>query len=103
MARNKKGYLKILYVLLNALTHHNIDVLLHNVMKVIPNFKKLSKCQQVEKILFGVNLNSSEYDCRNTEISFAIQKYILNTKRFCHDTTISQSSQPSQTPPSLPL
>ena len=32
--------------------------------------------------LFGYNLDSEEFDCRNITINFAVQRYISSSKRF---------------------
>ena len=49
---------------------------------VIPNFKNLSNAKKLEIFLYGYNLKSKEYDCRNITLTFAVQKYVLSTKRF---------------------
>ena len=49
---------------------------------ILPEFKNLSKARQLEIFLFGYNLQAEEFDCRNIPLTFAVQKYILSTKRF---------------------
>ena len=49
---------------------------------ILPKFKSFSKARQVEIFLCGHNLTSEEFDCRNIPLTFAVQKYILSTKRF---------------------
>ena len=50
---------------------------------VLPNyFKNLSNTKKLELFLFGHNLQSEEYDCRNIPLTFAVQRYVLSTKRF---------------------
>ena len=57
--------------------------ILHNKCNdVLPKFKSFSKAKQLEIFLYGYNLDSDEYDCRNIPITFAVQKYILSTERF---------------------
>ena len=49
---------------------------------ILPHFKNLSKTKQLEIFLYGYNLKSEEFDCRNIPLTFAVQKYVLSTKRF---------------------
>ena len=49
---------------------------------ILPKFKSLSNAKKLETFLFGHNLKSKEYDCRNIPLTFAVQKYVLSTKRF---------------------
>ena len=49
---------------------------------ILPKFKNLSNAKKFEIFLFGFNLDSKEYDCRNISLTFAVQKYVLSTKRF---------------------
>ena len=56
---------------------------LHNKFNdVIPKFKNFSNAKKLEIFLYGYNLKSEEYDCRNIPLTFAVQKYVLSTKRF---------------------
>ena len=49
---------------------------------LLPSFKNLSNAKKNEIYLFGYNLNSEEFDCRNITINYAVQRYISSTKRF---------------------
>ena len=49
---------------------------------LIPWFKNLVHAKQLEIFLYGYNLNSVEYDTRNIPLTFAVQRYVLATKRF---------------------
>ena len=49
---------------------------------ILPNFKNLSNKKKLEIFLYGYNLESAEFDCRNIPLTFAVQKYTLSTKRF---------------------
>ena len=56
---------------------------LHNKFNdVIPKFKNFSNAKKLEIFLYGYNLKSEEYDCRNIPLTFAVQKYVFSTKRF---------------------
>ena len=48
---------------------------------LLPHFKN-SNANKNEIYLFGYNLNSEEFDCRNITINYAVQNYISATKRF---------------------
>ena len=50
--------------------------------QLIPKFKNLNLKEKLDLLLNGININSDEIDCRNSKIIFAVQKYILKTKRF---------------------
>ena len=56
--------------------------LINKVTNLIPNFSFFGKKQQLFILLNGVNTNNNIYDCRNVPIMFAMQNYILSTKRF---------------------
>ena len=49
---------------------------------ILPKFRSLSQAKKLEIFLYGYNLKSEEFDCRNIPLTFAVQKYILSTKRF---------------------
>ena len=49
---------------------------------ILPNFKNLSNKKKLEIFLYGYNLESKEFDCRNIPLTFAVQKYVQSTKRF---------------------
>ena len=50
--------------------------------QILPKFMTWTKMKQLETILCGINLKNEEPDPRNITIVFAVQKYILETKRF---------------------
>ena len=48
----------------------------------IPTFTKLSKTKQYEILMYGLNTDNPMFNYLNTKITFAVQKFILETKRF---------------------
>ena len=50
--------------------------------QILPKFKDYPKKTKLEIFLHGINLNSEEIDCRNGKIIYAVQNFILKTKRF---------------------
>ena len=70
------------------------DELLKKISQYLPRFNTFSKTKKLEIILYGFNLSNNEPDPRNLSIAFAVQNFILKTKRF------SPSSLPSPPIPS---
>ena len=58
------------------------DELLNKISQYLPRFKTFSKTKKLEIILYGFNLSNKEPDPRNLSIAFAVQNFILKTKRF---------------------
>ena len=58
------------------------ESLFNNISQHLPSFKTFSKSKKLETILFGFNLSNTEPDQRNISVAFAVQNYILKTKRF---------------------
>ena len=56
--------------------------LFDTVEQILPTFKKMTKKKQIDTLLYGINLDINETDCRNKRIALAVQNYILKTKRF---------------------
>ena len=56
--------------------------LFSKISKLIPNFSSLSMKNKLNTLLNGINTKSNTFDCRNVPIMFAMQSYILSTKRF---------------------
>ena len=48
----------------------------------IPNFQTLNKRRKYEILVFGLHPENNEYNYTNMKISFAVQNFILKTKRF---------------------
>ena len=48
----------------------------------IPKFKNMNKTQKLNIILFGLNFENDEFSHLNTIITKAVQKFIIQTKRF---------------------
>ena len=46
------------------------------------NFKSLSKTKQYEILVFGLKIENPDYEYTNRSISYAVQNFILKTKRF---------------------
>ena len=57
-------------------------LLLNTVEQLLPNFKNFTVKKKIDILLFGINLDIEEIDCRNVRLTLAVQKYILDTKRF---------------------
>ena len=68
------------------------------------NPDKLTQKRQLEIILMGINLENDEPDSRNLGIVFAVQRFIIQTKRFLptDDPTTPPLPQPAPAPPPLP-
>ena len=58
------------------------ELLYSTVSKYIPNFNTQSLTRKTEILLNGINLQNHEPDPRNIPILFAVQTFILQTKRF---------------------
>ena len=56
--------------------------LFEKLVQILPKFSSFTKSYQIEVLLFGINNKNEEPDPRNIPIVFAVQKFILNTKRF---------------------
>ena len=69
------------------------ESLFNKISQYLPQFKTFTKKKKLETILFGFNLTNIEPDQRNISVAFAVQNYILKTKRF------STPSQPPSPPP----
>ena len=50
--------------------------------QILPKFKTFSNKVKLDILLHGINLQSEETDSRNRLIIFAVQNFILKTKRF---------------------
>ena len=48
----------------------------------IPKFPTFTKSQKFDIILRGFEIDNKEYIGLNTTLTFAVQKFILQTKRF---------------------
>ena len=66
-------------------------ILFNKISEYLPRFQALSKSKKLEIILSGFNLQNIEPDQRNVPVVFAVQNYILKTKRF--------STPPQPSPP----
>ena len=58
------------------------ESLFKKIAEYLPHFQTFSKSKKLEIILSGINLSNTEPDQRNISIAFAVQNYILKTKRF---------------------
>ena len=58
------------------------NVLFEKIEKIIPRFSKLSEKKKTDILLYGINLDSNEPDSRNVPLTLAVQKFILQTRRF---------------------
>ena len=58
------------------------ESLFNKISEYLPRFKTFTKSKKLETILFGFNLSNIEPDQRNISVAFAVQNYIIKTKRF---------------------
>ena len=63
------------------------NTLFNKISEIIPKFSKYSHRDKVSVLLYGYNLSAEEFDCRNITITYAVQTYIIPTKRFHQSTT----------------
>ena len=56
--------------------------LFKKISSLVPNFPQLSQKDKISLLLNGINLNSGISDCQNVPIMFAMQNFIISTKRF---------------------
>ena len=72
-------------------SHYFIDCFLYSnerqilfslIEHYIPKFKNFTKSQKLDVILRGFEVKNQEYVSLNTKLTFAVQKFILETKRF---------------------
>ena len=56
--------------------------LISKITQLVPYFPTLSMKNKLELLLNGINTKNNIDDCRNVPIMFAMQSYILLTKRF---------------------
>ena len=66
--------------------------------QLVPKFGNLSDKMKTEILLHGINIDSEEFDTRNSKIIYLVQDYIFKTKRFWF---IFSPSQPFHPPLSL--
>ena len=52
------------------------------ICQFLPNFITLPNRIKVKVLLEGINLHSEEPDSRNVPIALAVQRFVLQTKRF---------------------
>ena len=52
------------------------------ICQLLPNFITLPNRTKVKVLLEGINLHSEEPDSRNVPIALAVQRFVLQTKRF---------------------
>ena len=83
-----------LFFVLFCLKKEERDELFKKISEYLPRFPTFSKTKKLEIILYGFNLSNTEPDPRNISVTFAVQKYIMKTKRF-------YPSSPSPSPPAL--
>jgi hypothetical protein len=53
----------------------------------IPNFSNFSKQRKLDIILMGIYIENEDFLTTNISLTFAVQKFILQTKRFSEETT----------------
>ena len=61
---------------------HERQILFSKIEHHIPNFKNYSKKKKIDLILRGYNPDNVEFTQLNTTLTFAVQRYIMQTKRF---------------------
>ena len=78
------------------------------ISQYVKNFPNLTQKRQLEIILRGINLENVEPDSRNIGILFAVQKFIIQTKRFLPaddpitPPPLQPTPAPAQPPPNDP-
>ena len=50
--------------------------------QLVPKFGNLSDKMKTDILLHGINIDSEEFDSRNSKIIYLVQDYIFKTKRF---------------------
>jgi hypothetical protein len=60
----------------------HIQTMNDKMKQLFPKFDKLPMHKKLKLLLYGHNNDSVEFDCRNITITFAVQNFILATKRF---------------------
>ena len=58
------------------------QLLYNTLIRHIPNFIQYTEQKKLDVLLYGINLNSDIPDVRNVIITLAVQKFILQTRRF---------------------
>ena len=48
----------------------------------IPNFKNFNKRKKLDIILIGINIDQDEFMSTNVRLTFGVQRFIMQTKRF---------------------
>ena len=57
-------------------------VLYNSMEQLIPKFKTFSEKMKTDVLLNGINIDSEEFDSRNSKIIYLVQDFIFKTKRF---------------------
>ena len=71
------------HFIIHCFLYSNEPQTLYNLVEqFIPNFNRLNKRQKYEALVMGINTKNPEYNYTNTNITIAVQNYILKTKRF---------------------
>ena len=60
----------------------SLVILFDTVDQLLPKFRQYSNKKKIDILLFGINLDIDEVDSRNVKIAKAVQKFIVDTKRF---------------------
>ena len=68
--------------------------MLESIAKILPNFVAKPKYKKTEILLKGINLDQTEPDHRNKQITFVVQNYILKTGRFSEKYFALERAQP---------
>ena len=58
------------------------QILFDLVEQFIPKFQTLNKVKKYEALVMGIHTDNPDYNYLNSNITYAVQNYILKTKRF---------------------
>ena len=72
-----------LHYLIDCFLYSNERQTLYNLVEqFIPKFKTFNKAKKYEALVMGIHTDNPDYNYLNTNITYAVQNFILKTKRF---------------------
>ena len=90
------------YLLYCFLFEQERRTMFESVRNLVPKFDKITKKKQLEILLNGLDIDNNEMNHLNTKLQIIVQKFILQTGRFEHPSTISSYYDPLTAPPPRP-
>ena len=79
------------YLLYCFLYEQERRTLFQSVRNLVPRFDKLAKKKQLEILLYGLDIENKEMNQLNAKIQLFVQKFIIQTDRFEHPSSISSN------------